>query len=116
LKSGSLLAFGKVKDMNILRTKLIAATAVLVVAAAPVFAAEASRGSEGNGETPRSAPGARTLSERGINFLPRIEGDLATRAFPADPATMERNYGTLGRKASGETFAIPASEELKRAL
>jgi hypothetical protein len=92
------------------------ASAVLVVAAAPVFAAEVSRSSEGNGETPRSAPGARSLSERAINFLPRVEEGMNARDFTFDRAKMERSIGTLGRKASGETFAIPASEEMKRAL
>ncbi len=102
--------------MKNIRTKLIAASAALVVVAAPALAAEVSRGSEGNGETPRSAPGARTLSQRAINILPRVEEGLSTRAFNVDRAAMERSIGTLGRKASGETFAIPASEEMKQAL
>lgn len=102
--------------MKNLHTKLIAASAVLFVAAAPALAAEVSPGSEGNGETPRSAPGARTLSERAINFLPRVEEGMSTRDIQLDRGAMERGLGTLGRKAGGETFAIPASDELKRAL
>ncbi len=103
--------------MKNLRIKLIAASAVLLAAAAPALAAEFSGGSEGNGESPRSAPGARTLSERAINFNQRIdEGGPNTRSLQLDPAAMERSIGTLGRKAGGETFSVPASDELKRTL
>lgn len=101
--------------MKNLHTKLIAAAAVLMVAGAPVLAAEVSAGSEGSGETPRAAPGAPKLSERGVVFMPQFEEESA-RSFPQDRATMERAIGTLGRKAGGETVVIPPSEEMKRAL
>jgi hypothetical protein len=102
--------------MKNLRIKLAAASAALIVAASPVLAAEVSRGSEGNGETPRSALGARSLSERAINLMPRVEDGISSRSLELDRAAYERGIGTLGRKASGETFSIPASTELKQAL
>lgn len=101
--------------MTHIRTKLVVASAALIVAAGSALAAEVSAGSEGNGETPRSAPGARTLSERGIGFMPEFDEGNA-RAFGFDKGAMERGIGTIGRKADGESFRIPASEALKRAL
>src|SRR5690606_15414258 len=111
-----LAAFHESREtMKHLHTKLIAATAALMVAATPVFAAEVSAGSEGNGETPRSGPGAPELSERGMVFMPEFDGSSA-RAFPQNPAEMERGLATLGRKAGGDTLVVPASTELKQKL
>lgn len=102
--------------MKTLHTKLIATAAVLVLAASPVIAAEVSRGSEGSGETPRSAPGARGLSERGFNFMPQLEDEPGTRSIELDRGARERSFGTIGRKADGSTRTIPATEDVKRSL
>jgi V8-like Glu-specific endopeptidase len=101
--------------MKHLHTRLVASAAVLLIAV-PALAAEVSRGSEGSGETPRAAPGGATISDRGVDLTPKLEDGPSTRNIQLDPAATERSYGTIGRKANGETITAPASDEIKRAL
>src|SRR5690606_35155272 len=107
---GLVLTLGELQ-MKYLTARLLAAAAVIVVAA-PAFASEVSRGNEGNGESPRAAPGGATISDRGVDLTPKLEDGPSTRNIQLDPAATERSYGTIGRKASGETIAAPASEEV----
>ncbi len=101
--------------MKYIHTRLLAATAAMLVAV-PVMAAEVAGGNEGNGESPRAAPGRASISDRGVTLAPKLEDGLSSRDIQLDPGATERSYGTIGRKANGETITAPASEEVKRAL